>query len=1151
MHDPVGGWAWPPIRKRGPSASGHELWGGSVVIRGVTRDDPAAELRDGLIAALVEIPFMAALSDRRLLVNLVRRDFGEFAEVTERSETRLHVVEIVLTCLGQPRGLRALHNALMTMAPEASGTRRATQLIESASLLSLLPDGEAAHVRRLLRRAELEFSAPEVRARALAGMEPGLPAEIRGLVQAFDHLAAQADFEQRIPAALVFTDRIATMLAGQAGDDLRKWVDSEAARRRLSDELNELRAMDTDNHRSVDIEGSGDFIKMSPDVETTESDISIVEVETSAGIDDPAELAIHGDADARLSLEDLSLGEMMSAVASTERPAGRLPLVWGDVPQRNPNFTGRGELLEQLHSGLMHSRQTAVLPQALHGMGGVGKSHIAIEYVHRHSSEYDLIWWVSAEQVGQILDSLTKLALRLELDVEPTANAAVPAVREALSTGSLPYKRWLLVFDNAGAPDDVQEYFPTGGAGKVLVTSRDLDWSRVTEVLEVDVFAREESIEFLRHRSSELSVGDADRIADALGDLPLAVEHAAAWRVATGMPVDEYLHLLDNNRIELLDAAPSPDYRRTVAAAWKVSLDRLRDVNEGALQLLQVCSFFAPEPIARNLLVASSAAPITPALDSVLGDSFRLSRAIRDIQRYALARIDHRNNTLQIHRLIQAVLVSELNAEERETMRQGAHTLLANNDPKNPSVRAEWARYQALYPHVLVSKAVESPNPRVQELVDSVARYLYYWGDHTGSEELIQQAYDYRVRDRGETDLHTLSVAKWLGWMLRVNGKYADAKTLNERTLELYRLTYGDEDDGTIDAMTVVASDLLTTGDSLAARELANRAYETAQRAFGDDDPATLRCAHSLAVCLRFLGEYAQAEELDRKTYEHRRTILGPDHDDTLNTLNGLVIDMRERGLYIEARKRQEEVYLEHVAAFGPDSPSGLRAARALAVARRKAGDHPGAFELSAETLERYQRRYGDTYPAALATAVNYAIDLRHAGDFDAAQRLGEVTLTHYRSEFGELHSYTLAAQTNLAIVLRLQGEIEQAHTLDKKALEGMVETLGVDHPTTLTCATNLASDLYALGENQAAYELDIDTLARSERVLGAEHPSTLSCSVNLALDLRQLGRVNEADRILADTLTGYRRVLGERHPATLNALQSVRADCDVDPMPL
>src|SRR5262249_48861782 len=205
-----------------------------------------------------------------------------------------------------------------------------------------------------------------------------------------------------------------------------------------------------------------------------------------------------------------------------------------------------------------------------------------------------------------------------------------------------------------------------------------------------------------------------------LGDLPLAVEQAAAWHAATGMPVDEYLRLLQEKRIELLDDTSSPDYQVSVAAAWNVSLDKLEQVNLAALQLLQVCSYFAPEPISREFFAGSRISSITEALDETLRDPIKLGRAIRDIQRYALARFDHRNNTLQMHRLVQAVLVGRMDERQREIMRSGAHTLLASSNPHSPARRTRWDRYQSLLPHVTVSRAVESEDLSVQELVYEV-----------------------------------------------------------------------------------------------------------------------------------------------------------------------------------------------------------------------------------------------------------------------------------------------------------------------------------------------------------------------------------------------------------------------------------------------
>ncbi|MGI5152602.1 FxSxx-COOH system tetratricopeptide repeat protein [Plantactinospora sp. CA-294935] len=1147
---------------------------GESVAQGSIKKDPAAELRDALISALIDVQFMNALPDRRLLINLVRRDVVNFPDVQERSEARLHVVDIVLACLGNPGGLRALVAALSTMAPDAPGTKRATQLIESAALLNLLPDSEVKRVHELLRRAEDGRSDPGWWRAAVSAGVPQLPSTVRNLTLAFDHLATQPHGQHRLPAALVLLNDVAAQLDGPIAVELAHWAEGQAERLEVLEEFRALRrpAGDPVGDAEAGAAGAGDGPSIprqaeGPPVEAGDNDndndnespadpgqIGTIPV---SGPDDSDGLVRIGPTDVAdppvLPRSDAGLlrGEPMPPVAPTQRSTAKLPQVWGDVPQRNPNFTGRKALLEHLHNELQTSRETAVLPQALHGMGGVGKSQVAIEYVHQHSGDYDLIWWVPSEQDGQILASLTKLAQRLDLDVSPEANSAVPAVREALSTGQVPYESWLLVFDNAETPDEVQRYFPTGGAGKILVTSRDLDWARVSQSIEVDVFTREESRTFLQKRNPELSDADTDRLAEALGDLPLAIEQAAAWRAATGMPVDEYLALLEDKRIELLDASPSPDYKRSVAAAWKLSLERLKEVNESAFQLLQICSFFAPEPISRDLFAGSPTAPITPELDATLSDKFRLSRAIRDIQRYALARIDHRRNTLQIHRLIQAVLVGEMDDDERLLMRRGAHTLLANGNPNNPSRRDQWENYQALRPHITVSRAVESTDPRVQELVFGLVRFLYHWGDHTGSEELAEETYALWVRNRGETDPETLRLTKWLGWTRWVNGKYPEARELNRRTLELYRTTFGDNDEGTIDAMYMVSMDLRTSGDFVAARDLDERALGAARREFGEDDPATLICAHGLGVSLRLTGEFKRAAELDRETADRRAVILGPDDEATLNTLNGLLIDIRELGGYVEAHRQQEDLYARHLAAFGPDAPATLRAARTLAVARRKAGDHSGARSLADETLEKYRRRYGDDFPDTIATALNVAIDLRHAGDLTGAIELGEATLQRYGRMFGPRHSYTLSARTNLAIVLRLLNSTEAAYRHNSEALELLDATLGSDHPVTLACATNLASDLYALARTQPAYERDTDTLARSERVLGVEHPSTLAVSVNLALDLRALGRVNEADKILADTMARLRKVLGERHPATLNAIQSVRADCDVDPMPL
>ncbi len=825
--------------------------------------------------------------------------------------------------------------------------------------------------------------------------------------------------------------------------------------------------------------------------------------------------------------------------------------VWGNVPSRNGYFTGRQDLLNELEQRLRMDRVTAVLPHALHGMGGVGKSQIAAEYAYLHRSEYDVIWWIPAEQPGQIQRALVDLSQQLGLGVSPEVSTAVPAVREALRTG-VPYQNWLLIFDNAETLETVQRFIPEGGTGRVLVTSRNPEWTGVdADALEIDVFTREESIELLRKRNLSMDREEASGLAEALGDLPLAVEHASAWLATTQTRVAEYLSLLAEKRVELTDVAVPPGYEMPVAAAWNVALDRLGMENPGALQLLQVCSFFAPEPIGRELFTSPRNAPISPHLDETLQNPSRLSRAFRDIQRYGLARIDYREPSIQLHRLVRAVLVSRLSEEQRSQMEHGAHVLLAGGNPGGPDIKVHWPRYHALLPHVVESGAVTCTDPWARQLVLDIIEFNYYWGDHDGCRDLARQVVNTWRETLGEDDLQTLKAAKWLGFVLRILGAFREAAEINKDCLERFQRIAAPDDEGTLDAMSLVAADLRAAGDFDAARDLDQEAFDKCRQAFGEDDPITLIAAHSLGVSLRLTGDFRAALALDADTCRRRAKLLSEEHALTLWTLNGYILDLRECGYYLQAHTDQEKLYERFQRVWGQDHPNTITAARNLAVSRRRAGMHTEGRKLAEETMNRLKERVGALHPDTIAAALNYAVDLRESDELEASRALAERTYQDYESIFGPEHPYTLYARTNLGIVLRLLDQVEASYEQNSSAYELMRQRLGPDHVLTLTCATNLASDHAARGRHEAARDIDADILTRSRERLGPEHPSTLACALNLSFDLIAMGQADDGERLYAEVLSAYRRVLGERHPAIIAALARVRANCDVDPMPL
>ncbi|QNP75200.1 tetratricopeptide repeat protein [Streptomyces roseirectus] len=849
---------------------------------------------------------------------------------------------------------------------------------------------------------------------------------------------------------------------------------------------------------------------------------------------------------------------MAASDRSQRAPHGSSPAVWENVPPRNPNFIGREALLADLAARLTDSRSpTAVLPEAMYGLGGIGKSQLAIEYVYRHQADYDLVCWIPSERTPGIVNTLSHLAGRLGVGESGDAAATVSQALDALRRG-IPYTRWLLVFDNAENAQTLAPFLPNARHGAVLITSRNPQWEDIAGCVEVDVFSRAESVALLNKRGPALTPEDADLLAEALGDLPLAIEQAAAWRAQTGMTAREYLRLFDEKRSDLLFEGAPNLYQESVATAWNVSLDRIEETNPEALHLLQVCAYLAPEPIPRSLFSGAHRGAITRELDVALADPMRLGRAVREIKRFSLARIDPRNNSLQMHRLVQLVLLQRMTPHEQERMRLGAQSLLASADPRDPESNAQWYRYSELYPHVVASDAIHSADPWVRDLVHNTARYLQRFGDHDSALDFTREAHHAATELFGAEDEKTLQLAFWLGWILFSMGRYQEAADINRATLDVHERALppgptraAQTNESHLDAIGAVAADLRVKGDFTQALELSRRVFETATEAFGEDDACTLNAAHNLGVALRLVGRFQEAYELDRTTWELKQTLLGAEHEQTLLTRVGLTIDERELGLYRHARNRQEEVVSQYLRHLREDNAAVLHARRVLAVARRKAGDHEAALELSEQVLGVMEERFGPTHPDTIAATLGLSVDLRYTGRLERARELAEASLAHYRRIFGDHHPHTVSAQANLAITSRLDDLCETAHTLDRAAYTTLLAALGERHPLTLVVATNLASDLAALGRHEEALALGARTHALSAGLLGEAHPSTLSLAANQALDLTALGRHDEAAALHDQVVHEMRDRLGPDHPATTALTDRDRANCFIDPLPL
>jgi len=578
--------------------------------------------------------------------------------------------------------------------------------------------------------------------------------------------------------------------------------------------------------------------------------------------------------------------DVLTAIRSSGyRLAGTRPRLW-NIPARNPAFIGREDLLAAVRERLQGAQAAVV--QALYGMGGVGKTQLAAEYAHRFAGSYDVAWWINAEQSGLVGNQVASLGQALGC-IPP--GAASEAVRAAVLAELRQHGRWLLIFDNATAPADVMPWLP-GAGGHVLITSRERGWHEVATPVEVDVLARTDSVEMLQHRVPGIAEVDADRLAAALGDLPLALAQAAGFMVGTAMSVSQCLHLLQTRASQLLDRAVPAPYPQSLAAATAVTADQLAALDPAAAELASLCAFLAAEPIPEE--VFTGAAGLLPdRLAERAADPLAWRQTLVHLAEQSLVRVDHRG--LQMHRLTQAILRDQLTPDCAEATRRRTEAILAASDPGHPPNPENWARWAQLTPHVLAADLAATDNPALRDLVRRVCWYLIERGDARTPRDLVSHLYQ-QWRDRlGEDHQHTLMAAHYLAWALLELGRYAESRDLNQGNLERRRRVMGDDHPDTLNSAHNLAVVLRQLGEVRAARDLDHDNLARQRRVLGQDHVSALRSANSLAADLRQLGEVHAARDLDQDTLERRRRVLGEDHPDTLRSACNLAAEFRGR----------------------------------------------------------------------------------------------------------------------------------------------------------------------------------------------------------------------------------------------------------------
>lgn len=856
---------------------------------------------------------------------------------------------------------------------------------------------------------------------------------------------------------------------------------------------------------------------------------------------------------------DVTTSDIPKATSLPRFSIGSTEQIW-DVPQRTVNFIGRSDLLDRLRQDLIENpNQAAVLvPRAMVGLGGVGKTALANEYAHLNREDYEVVWWIPAEDPADIRRSLVDLSRRLRLPESTDQSETIRTLLAALHSGN-PKSRWLLIYDNAAGPEDIADLLPEPKRhGHVLITSREPAWEANGRLLEVDVFTREESMTLLQRRAP-LSTEEADSISAMLEDLPLALHQAAAWHAETNLPAAEYRRRYEEKLALLAEVELPREYPRPVGATFGVSYDQLQQRSVAAGQLLQLCSYFGPEPIFIDMLYnARNVAGLPSPLNRQLADRTTIGRELRELARYELVKFDQARERFQLHRLVQTVLRRTLSPEQRQTTPEQAHSILALANPGNPDELgpAGRARHGQLSPHIRPSGIVESTDREARRVVLDQIRYRYVVGDFAGSRELAESTVRRWLSQWGERDELVLLARRHLAQTLRSLGELTEAQKIDREVLQLFRETLGEDNDHYLVTANGYGADLRALGRFREALDFDRELLAQHHRVLRPDDPATLRTANNYAVDLRLMGEFRAARDLDTETVRLWTEGYGADFPDTLFAISNLVRDYYGLGLYGEGLLMQQEALTVHEAVVGSGHLNVLMARRTVAMLLRKLGRYREARERAETNYNAYSAQFPEHHEHTLAAAMSLGNALRDENSRDPntllrAREIFENALRIYERDFAG-HPFVEVCKTNLAIVLRRLGEVAQARKLNAEARTKLAAVLSDRHPYTLCATSNLASDLAALGEYEEAsrYSREVYEFSRDEAVRGPVHPYTLACALNHALDLEGAGRGHEAETLRRTAVQGFDRTLGADNPDSQAARSRQRIDADIEPPP-
>ncbi|GAB7336862.1 hypothetical protein MBLNU13_g00427t2 [Cladosporium sp. NU13] len=834
--------------------------------------------------------------------------------------------------------------------------------------------------------------------------------------------------------------------------------------------------------------------------------------------------------------------------------------------ESDPDYVQRGSLLEQISVKL--SRLAARV--ALVGLGGVGKTQLAIEYAHQlrlQSPRTWILWFYASngprfeQSVRGVLDQL-----RVRGRKDPKANV-FQLLRDRLCDTSK--GEWLVILDNAddarvllGSPSTNTQanesgidasrtearldYIPRCHHGRVLVTSRSKDTAQELvyqkDIIAVGPMEEQQALALLcKKLDTWYAEQDAPQLARALDYMPLALTQAAAYIYQNEgrCSIEQYLGKIqqcDISGSSVLDIS-ARDLRRdreasnSIMLTWQISFNHIREVRPSASDLLSLMSFFDCQTILKALVQEKGNDYVEKDVDR--GDKLNnMSRASDDEHH------DENHKTTGARDL--GKHDGNTSANTAETFEKDLIVL------RNYHFVAPTADVAVLEMHRLVQLATKKwlrANGQLERWGSQFISNLYKAfppASMKNWKRMQERSLEGRKSVLGEGHPFTLMSMNNLATTYSRQGRWERAEKLQLQVMNGSKAVLGAGHPFTLTTMNNLAMTYLNQERLDEAEKVQVEVLEKNQEVLGAGHPFTLTGIGNLALTYSRKGQWEKSEELQVEVMEKRKKVLRAGHPDTLTSMSNLATTYLQQGQWKKSEDLQVEVMQKRKELLGAGHPDMLKIMGNLALTYLRQERWEEAEKLQEEVTEKREEVLGTRHPDTLTSMSNLAVTYSRQGRWEQAEKLQLQVMEGSKEVLGEGHPSTLTSMSNLAMTYLDQGRLDEAEKMQAEATKKSKEVLGAGNSFTLTIMGNLALTYLRQKRREEAEKLQEEVTEKRKEVLGTRHPDTLTSMSDLAVTYSRQGRWEEAEKLQEEVLEKRKEAHGERHPSTLTSISSL-----------